>query len=137
MQMKVKVARKHIEKGVCTSPQRCMIAAAIKDSDYTITYSAVRTNGITVTRKYKGGGGIRQHWAVPLAAARRIVKYDTGENIQPFSFIAKLIDETELPKLTAQQKAKNKEVMAARRQKLRDVGKPLKQYKQLPRVAGV
>lgn len=49
--MKVSVTRKHIDNAACGAAQKCMVALAIRQADPSIKYVAVRTNGITISRK--------------------------------------------------------------------------------------
>lgn len=132
--MKIQVKREHIDGGACAVPNKCMIAAAIKELEPDVAYVSVRTNGITVTHRAPGRPAIREHYAVPLKAARAIVKFDLGEPVDPFTFTAKLVDRTVLPILTAKQTAKNKVYRREHRAKQTE---PRPHYGRQTRVAGV
>src|SRR5258708_6721192 len=107
--MKISVHKKHIDDGKCKLPQKCMIAAAIKDADPYVSYVSVRTNCITITkRKSDGGPGVRQHFMVPTHAARRIIQFDNGEKVVPFVFDAKFVDEQSIPAVTPLTAAQDK-----------------------------
>jgi hypothetical protein len=137
--MKIQVTKQDIETGNCKIPQKCMIAMAIKHADPTVSYVAVRTNGITITKRAcDGGGGVRQHWTVPLKAARAIIKFDSGEEVKPFSFIPKMVDETVIkpvdPRSANADKAKSKKRRSARKAE----GLPQEpKYGRARRVAGI
>ena len=135
--MKVSVQKEHIERGQCKIAQKCMIAAAIKDSDSSVSYVSVRTNGITITKRRKAGGSVRQHWAVPLKAARAIIRFDAGEPVRPFSFETKLIDEKRIPPVAKEKREKDAAVTRARRAALAAAGEKPPKYGRQARVAGV
>ena|ERR1700722_10525118 len=90
--MLVAVREHHIERGKCKTPERCMIAVAIKEADPDVTYIRVRTNGITLTRRPDGGPAMTTKYAVPTKAARAIISFDSGEEVRPFTFNAKEIE---------------------------------------------
>lgn len=95
--MKIKVEKHHIDTGQCASPTHCMIAEAIREQEPMIHYVAVRTNGITITWGLEDGSRLRRHFAMPLKAAKAIIKFDRGEEVAPFSFSVDLIDERIVP----------------------------------------
>jgi len=137
--MKIRISKKHIEEGKCKDSQKCMIAAAIKAADSTVSYVSVKTNGITITkRKSDGGAGVRQRWAVPTAAARKIIQFDSGENVTPFAFEPLLIKETILSEVTKEQRKKNTEKRVKRRAARAANGLPKEDvYGRRSRIAGV
>lgn len=135
--MKINVTSDSIAMGDCKSPQRCMIAVAIRQFDPSITYVSVRTNGITITRRRKAGEGTRQHWSVPIKAARAIIQFDQEQTIKPFSFESKLIDEVRIPAVSAKQAKANKLHTQKTRAKMSAAGIPAKVYAPRLRVAGV
>lgn len=136
-QLLVDVRPEHIAIGDCKSPQRCMIAVAIKENDVTASYVSVRTNCITVTHRRRDGASVRQHWAVPMKAAKAIVKFDNGEPIRPFSFKSTLIDERILAPIDPKQAKKNLQQTKKRRAKREAAGIPEPKYGRRARVAGV
>ena len=136
--MGVNVTKNHIVSGDCRSAQRCAIAQAIRATDPTISYVAVRTNKITVTsRKADGGDGVRRHYAVPTHAARFIVAFDAGEEVSPFQFRAQLIDETPIVPASCTEKAQAFVRTKKLRAKLKAKGKKQAVYGRKSRVAGV
>lgn len=137
--MKISVSQKHIDQGKCKIAQKCMIAAAIRDADPTVSYVSVRTNGITITkRKCDGGDGVRQHWQVPTRAARAIIKFDGGEFVAPFSFEPKLVDEKIIPAVKPEKALKDATKNRKRRAARVANGLPQEDvYGRRTRIAGV
>ena len=126
--MKVSVHRKHIDHAVCGAARNCMIAVAIREADPTITYVAVRTNGITISRKRKTGTSVREHWAVPLKAARALVAFDAHEIVRPFTFEAKLIDRHNIPARPPQRANKDRLAAEANKKKRKLAGLPTEDH---------
>ena len=135
--MKITVGAGHIESGKCKVAQRCAIAAAIKDTYRDVSYVSVRTNGITITKRRKNGSSIRQHFAVPLKAARAIIKFDAGEEVKPFSFEPKLIDEVSIPPIDEATRKKNATATKKRRASMYEQGITASKYGTANRIAGV
>jgi hypothetical protein len=131
------VSQENIDSGKCGSPQECAIAYAIKQYDAEVCYVAVRTNCLTITRRKDDGRTIRQHWAVPRKAAMAIIAFDKGDEVKPFGFAAKLIDQVELPKVTAIERAHRREYKAKQRAMDLAAGIPRKKYGPRSRIAGV
>jgi len=134
IQLGIKVKKHHIENGECRSPQRCAIAAAIREEYEDVSYVAVRTNGITITtRSNLDGSGYRQHYAVPIKAAKAIIDFDEEKEVKPFSFVAKLIDSTPIKPRTPEQRERDKQNQRIKRVTMAKQGKTEKRE----RVAGV
>lgn len=135
--LKVEVKSEHIATGECASAQKCMIAAAIKAADPTATYVAVRTNGITITHRNKKVS-YRRHYLVPLKAARRIVAFDAGEPVAPFSFVAAFVNEISVRIPTLKQRNALKVKEQARRDERKASGDPIKYHDwRKSRISGV
>jgi hypothetical protein len=135
--MKITVSREHIESGKCNVAQRCAIAAAIKDVYRDVSYVSVRTNGITITERRKDGGSVRKHLAVPLKAARAIIRFDAGEDVRPFSFESKLIDQKVIQPVDRATHKKNATNTRKRRVALAAQGKSEPKYGKTNRISGV
>jgi hypothetical protein len=134
----IDVTKEHIDQGDCKNPQQCAIAAAIREEIPHVSYVAVRTNGITiVSRERDGGDGYKRHFAVPTKAARAIVAFDAGEEVKPFAFKAKLIDQERLWTSTPEQRKAYREQQEKKRARLLEQGLPLPVYGKKLRVAGV
>jgi hypothetical protein len=111
-----------------------MIATAIKEMDTTISYVAVRTNGITVTRRTRNGGNLREHWAVPTKAAKAIIRFDAGDPVVPFTFEVQKIDQKYI---SPKRKMLNRGQALKRLSELAASGTPRPSYKARGRVAGI
>lgn len=95
--MVVAVRQKHIANSKCRLSQKCMIAAAIKDVNSDVSYVSVKTNGITITKRPKGSPATRTLYTVPTIAARNIIRFDTGQDVRPFTFAAKMVEKKVIP----------------------------------------
>jgi hypothetical protein len=135
--MKIQVTREHIVMGNCKKPNRCMIAVAIKEFDPTISYVSVRTNRITITKRRRDGGSIRQHFAVPTKVARAIIQFDAGQKVNPFSFNPTLIDEVKIPPVPPERFKSDSERTKKRRADLKAKGIQLPKYGPASRIAGI
>lgn len=121
--MKISVTSRHIKEALCGNPYHCMIAEAIRDSLPHVRYVSVRTNGITITQHGKNGSSIRSHWTVPTNAARAIIRFDNGEDVRPFYFKPKKVDEQELPPRTKMQQDYDRERLRKRRADMKARGR--------------
>lgn len=130
----IQVQTRHIKYGECQNAKKCMIAQAIND-EYQLDYVAVRANGITITKRNDDGSRVRQHWALPLKAARALVRFDAGEEISPFKFNATLIDEKTF--LLAPEEAREAQRLRAinNRSVAKATGKKYQHFR--PRTGGV
>lgn len=136
--MKVEVKQYHIVTGDCKKAQKCMIAMAIKEADKDVSYVSVRTNCITVTKRRKNGDSVRRHFAVPLKAARAIIRFDQGELVKPFSFEPKLIDEEVIQQISEKEREASRARTIKRRARLKQEGRQETKYGRLAnRIAGV
>lgn len=123
MNLMISVRKTHIEKGECKSPQRCAIAAAIREEYADVTYVAVRTNGITVITREPDGTGQKWRYAIPNKAAKAIIAFDAGEPVQPFRFLAKVIESKPVKPRNAEQREHDRQVQQAKRQRMAVDGK--------------
>lgn len=87
-QKRIKISKKHIEKGEPGNPQSCPIACAILDRQYV---DRVDVDGEYITIEDSNGGHV---YAMPARASNFVMKFDDGEEVHPFSFkLGRLVEE--------------------------------------------
>jgi hypothetical protein len=79
----VDVLKSDIDNSEKRCAQRCMIATAVKrilgESNH--GYVAVRSNGVAITV-----GDYRHSYKLPRVPVRRLIEFDMGDTVEPFSF---------------------------------------------------
>ena len=127
----IEIRREHITEGACGDPNKCMIKLAIAEAiRVPHGYIKVDARGVRLTRRkdYREGAFL------PMVAYKRMLAFDRGEAIEPFSIRLTFV-KTDLVKKPASA-ARKAQINAAREQR-KASGRPDKRYTLSKRLSGI
>jgi hypothetical protein len=89
VKIEVNVTQEHIDKGEQAMCQLCPVALAIKDVN-DVTYVKIGSSIFNVL--FKGDYALRPNGKMPVEVGNRILDFDQGHGMQPFSFTLEVPD---------------------------------------------